>query len=575
MPAAASPLSPSRHARLVQSVLLVLAVVLGGLRARELTEQDIFWQIRAGTELASTLRFPQVDTWSYTATGEPWHNVQWLSTLVLAGVFHLGGVAGLVLARCLLVAVLFWRLGGTLLRRLDPEHQLGGLLTLLPLFWVATAFRLELRSDTLVFLVFVEMQRQGLRRGPWPLVLGVVLAANLHAGTAPFVAALAVYLLLIRGWPWRRTLTWSLACVAGLLVTPYHVQVIAFWRRHFFYFDHVIMRNPDHRPFSAAEHLSVASVGWQGVVWLASCVFALLALWWRWQQLETLDDPAARRCGQRELAWLALGGVALGWQSFDRVRTIPYHVFFLAPHLAQGYQLALELLGRLAAWPTRLLAGLAVFALARQANASHVPFGFGLSRAMYPVGSTAFIEREQLQKNVYHTFAYGAYLVWYLRDYPLFVDTRETMYDGLQGAILDAFHSPAATQRILERYAVSTTLVPIPKTEKIGDLGFRDLIEEYTPSDQWALVYFDDISIVVVRRTPEHAALVAQHEYRLLRPNLPPGNFLRTRPTGDRLARYREEIARCLQDEPANRFCLKSRELSETYASTASPSTSP
>lgn len=559
---------PTSHAELV---VLGIALVLGVVSTWQVTEQDIFWQIRAGDELWQGHGFPRIDSWSFSAAGKPWWNVQWLSTLLFSAVWRVGGPAGLVVARAAIVALLFWRAGLLVLTSL-PERARAAApwipMTLLPLVWTATAFRLELRSDSLVFLVFVELLRRHANGSlrPWQLPLAVVLAANLHVGTAPFVALLALYLAAIGLWqesPRIAGVT-ALASIGALFVTPYHVRVVSFWTRHFFYASHTLMQNPDHQPLRPAHHFSLDGFGLYGVVWLGLTLFALLGFWLRWTS--HLGDGADAPLRRRELLWTMIAFVGLTALCTNRIRTFPYQLFFLLPHLTLSLELALQLVGtRRVVSAASVLAAFAFFVGIRQVTHSNLKYGFSLSRSMYPIGSAAFIEREHLQPNLFHTFAYGAYTVYALRDYKDFVDTRETMFDHLQATILDAYASPAITRETMDRFDINVTLVPIPKTDRVGTLGWRNAITEYLPKEQWALVYFDDISVVVIRRTPAHAEVIARHEYELLYPNLPPGNFLRTQPTGERLERYRAEIERCLADEPTNSFCQRSRAALEAY----------
>ena len=565
----------------VRWVVLAIAVVLGAASLWQVTEQDIFWQIRAGEELWQGHGFPQIDSWSFTAAGKPWWNVQWLSTLLFAAVWRLGA-PGLVVARGVLVALLFWRAGElclAALRDVAPGRRLAITAALLPLAWTAMAFRLELRSDTLVFLVFVELLLRHVRGQlrPWQLPAAVVLAANLHVGTAPFVALLAGTLALgmrgralatgagsasLRAAALRSRTLALVGSALGLFVAPYHVRVLGFWWRHLFYASHTLMQNPDHQPLRPAFHFS-SEFGLYGVCWLGLTLFAGLGFWLRW------TATRGERPARRELAVTFVVATLLTALCTNRVRIFPYQLFFLLPHLARSLDLALQLLGGRASVGASVLAAFAFFVGVRQVFHSRLTYGLVLSRAMYPIGSAAFIEREHVAPNLFHTFAYGAYTVYALRDYKDFVDTRETMFDGLQATILDAYASPEVTQRTMDRFGVNATLVPIPRTERVGTLGYRNAIAEYLPQAQWALVYFDDISVVVVRRIPEHAALIAAHEYQLLYPNLPPGNFLRMKPEGERLARYRTEIATCLGDEPNNVFCKKTRDLVEGYVDPA------
>ncbi len=554
----------ARTSQQLRWLLRALAVSLGLASLWQVTEQDIFWQIRAGEELWQGHGFPQIDSWSFTAAGKPWWNVQWLSTMLFAALWR-GGAAALVAARGVLVAALFWRAGElclATLRTCSPARQLAITAALLPLTWTAMAFRLELRSDTLVFLVFVELllrHARGTLRA-WQIPAAVVLAANLHVGTAPFVALLAGTLALgLRG---RTRVLTLLASGAALFVAPYHVRVLGFWWRHLFYASHTLMQNPDHQPLQPAFHFSFA-FGLYGVCWLGLTLLAAFGFWLRWTA--TREDHAARR----EIALTFVVAALLTALCTNRIRIFPYQLLFLLPHLARSTDLALQLLGSRAPLGASVLAAFAFFVGVRQVSHSRLRYGFVLSRAMYPIGSAEFIQRERVTPNLFHTFAYGAYTVYALREYKDFVDTRETMFDGLQATILDAYASPEVTQQTMDRFGINATLVPIPRTERVGTLGFRNAIAEYLPQESWALVYFDDISVVVIRRIPEHAALIAAHEYQLLYPNLPPGNFLRMNPEGEQLARYRSEIATCLRDEPDNVFCTKTRERVDAYVAGA------
>lgn len=548
-----------QDARVARGAILAMALALGIASLWQVTEQDIFWQIRAGQELWQGRGFPEVDSWSFTAAGKPWWNVQWLSTMLFAAVWRLGA-PGLVAARGLLVAVLFWRAGALSYASLpgtSPIRRLAITAALMPLAWTAMAFRLELRSDTLVFLVFVEVllrHARGTLRG-WQLPAAVVLAANLHVGTAPFVALLAVALCAGNEASWQSRVGTALSSCAALFVAPYHVRVLGFWWRHLFYASHTLMQNPDHQPLRPEHHFSVDAFGLYGVCWLGLTSFAALGFGLRW--VATRDH--------RPLLITFVVAALLTALCTNRIRIFPYQIFFLIPHLAISLDLALQRLGARAPVGASVVAAFAFFVGVRQTAHGRLAYGFVLSRAMYPIGSAAFIRREHVAPNLFHTFAYGAYTVDALRDYEDFVDTRETMFDELQATILAAYESPEITQQTMDRFGINATLVPIPKTERAFSLGYRNAITEYLPAAQWALVYFDDISIVVVRRISAHAALIASHEYRLLVPSVPPGTFLRMQPAGERLERYRSEIAMCLRDEPENKFCRQSQALVKAY----------
>jgi hypothetical protein len=56
-----------------------------------LQDGDTFWHIRAGTWILDHRQLPTVDIYSYTALGKPWIATDWLSELLLATAYRLGG----------------------------------------------------------------------------------------------------------------------------------------------------------------------------------------------------------------------------------------------------------------------------------------------------------------------------------------------------------------------------------------------------------------------------------------------------------------------------------------------------
>ncbi|HET6344960.1 MAG TPA: hypothetical protein VFH51_08505 [Myxococcota bacterium] len=544
--------------RIPQLVTWGLAVAFGVASLWVVSEQDIFWQIRAGDDLVRTHMFPDVDTWSFSSPGARWMNIQWLSTLLFRCAYGLGTDTALIVLRGALVTGLFCLVGDVIARSLpvalSPLRRALWHAVLLPAIYVILSPRIQLRSDFLVLIVFAVLVRTWLGRAPAGAkrrrsVALVGLAANLHAGTAPFVALAALAFVAAEERPWVDAAPWYAIITLALAATPYGVAVLPLLWAHVRYAQHNILPNPDHTPFDEAYLMAFTRGNFAGVLWVAVAAGTVLALAWIWRRRAGLPGGYGPS--------LALLGATLLLvvMSLDRVRAIPYHTLFVLPVVARG----------LGAWEpdpwisTGLVGGSgAAFGLFVTAM---LPLwglrpGLRLDRDLFPVGSTRFIQATHPQPNILHTFAYGAYTVWHLRDYPVYVDTRETLYWHLQPEILAAYHSPEITQALCEKYGINTVLMPIAKTRYLPGLGFEDVLATYLPHDAWALVHFDDISVVMLRRIPLHAGIIAAHEYEVLRPNLPANTYPLTGRRGpERDARFVAEITRCLAEEPDNAFC--------------------
>ena len=84
--------------------------------------------------------------------------------------------------------------------------------------------------------------------------------------------------------------------------------------------------------------------------------------------------------------------------------------------------------------------------------------------------------------------------------------------------------SPHRWQTLLDRYQIETALLryrqPVSVTTPDGvDLGFRGHSALWFPEKRWALLYWDDISMVLVDRTRGPSDLIDSLEYRHFRPD--------------------------------------------------------
>jgi hypothetical protein len=130
-------------------------------------------------------------------------------------------------------------------------------------------------------------------------------------------------------------------------------------------------------------------------------------------------------------------GLTLTAMAANRIRAFPYHLLFFLPFTA-------SLLDRIvsATWIGRggrrhrlrratfwiAAAGASAWLVGRHIEFFAVTYDFGVSLVAFPVGSAAFIHRERPRANLFHTYGFGGYFVWALREYKTFVDTRETMF---------------------------------------------------------------------------------------------------------------------------------------------------
>jgi len=191
-----------------------------------------------------------------------------------------------------------------------------------------------------------------------------------------------------------------------------------------------------------------------------------------------------------------------------------------------------------------------------------------MARHNWPTDSVEWVRKHGTQGNIYHTLTFGGYIVWHLRKYRLFADTREYCFRHLDRLYFEAHKNPDVLRhQILDEYGVNTFISLIPGNRQLPDKSFEDVHSRFVPADEWARVYFDHLSEVMLRRIPKHRKLIHKYEIKALNPSLPPDYFARillgteTSRGAPQRQLVEKELSECLARQPQQVFCLVIRYL--------------
>jgi hypothetical protein len=112
-------------------------------------------------------------------------------------------------------------------------------------------------------------------------------------------------------------------------------------------------------------------------------------------------------------------------------------------------------------------------------------------RVNLPMGAVAYLNYTQPGGRLFNTYNWGAYLLWALPGYPVFVDGRTDLYnDEIINQWLSVVRVEDGWQAILDEYDINLVLI------EPGSMLDRTLAIEQA----WEPVYRDAISIVYQRR---------------------------------------------------------------------------
>ena len=190
---------------------------------------DLAYQVRTGDLILATGSIPAVDTYTFTATGAPWTDQQWLAQVLLAIGYRLGGWELLAVVRASLVAGTFGLLVAASAAR-GASIRTSSILSLLA--FVVAAPALALRPQLFGIAIFAALvllvaDRHRHPRRLWLAPVLVVLWANVHGSVvlAPVLLGYAWLEDVVLGRNARLTLGVLAVGTLATLVNPFGIGV--------------------------------------------------------------------------------------------------------------------------------------------------------------------------------------------------------------------------------------------------------------------------------------------------------------------------------------------------------------
>ena len=215
--------------------LVILAGVAGATPI--LNDGDTFWHLAAGRWILDHHQVPLTDPFSFTFAGRPWVAHEWLSEVLVALAFSVGGWGGVMLLTALAMAATAALMVRWLGRWLAPLSTT----TTLVIGLACVAPSLLARPHILALPVLVAwtiglLAARAANRAPsyW-LVPLMLVWANLHSSFIVGLGLVGVFALEaaldVKAWRWRTLLGWAgfgVASLVAALLTPHGLDGLVF-----------------------------------------------------------------------------------------------------------------------------------------------------------------------------------------------------------------------------------------------------------------------------------------------------------------------------------------------------------
>jgi hypothetical protein len=526
-------LKSTNRAELLLTAALVIFVFSSAFF--HVSDADVGYHMRTAQHILAGNGIPTTNTFAYTTPDEPWLLHQWLGTLIFYAPYRLGGVTLLIAFKALVATglmLLVWAAG----RRLTGPSSLWPWWTVTLGVLIARVRFFE-RSDLLsalfcAALFYLDLRFNRNRRWQWigvPLL--IALWANVHAGVVYGGVLLGAFgAAEWLTWLWRRARGSAAETDAGndgdaIAFKELWVRPIGFLLALLAALVSVQLINPNGCKVLWFPISQFGSSFWQATILeyqrpgLGQYKLFYLSL----AALAVLQALTLRQAKLR----LLLPAMAFGYLACSSQRSILFFVVTAMPHLAymlsqlrgvfgftpvangnqtHGHRLGFVLLPLI--W-VAMVVGIFI-------RDPIFIFGPGFHKAYYPLEIYRFMEAEVPAQNLFNDMRYGGSMLWWL--YPRFkpfIDGRGDTYsiEFWRTEYLPVLELRPNWQDILKKHNVTGVLLPIYE-----DRTMPALARKLRDDTDWALVAFNDATLLFLRRTAANHDVIERHEFREIWP---------------------------------------------------------
>lgn len=519
---------------------LLGAVLL--LAYHEIWDRDIFFHLANGRALLEHGVPLKENLFTWTTSRLPFYqNPAWLFGILVANVYAMAGMAGVVVFKSLILVAVFFILYDYLRKENAPAWAAAILLFLVAM---ASALRFNERPDLFSILFFgmfiwtTQKIRKGNARFIWFFPGSMLLWANLHSGCVFGLIYLILYWggdlmerslrvapswfggkpaegTSLRSWPFVIAAT-----VAAIFLTPTPFGNLRFLWQHLHVTDVV--------PVAEYGFPSPALVPWYWVL-LLTILFLLLK----------------RPILQLSVVLPAGFFTAL---SLSGVRFIPFFAMAILPVVAPALASLHQDRSALGTGWQKIRHGLTVLGPVLMIGlvlvSPPVPgaHSASINRTMVPLDAFRFLNSVELRGNLYNSMSFGGAGMFYLFPrYRLYQTSYIQVEEDRQAEAYQASKNPIAWRGFLDRYGIDIVLL---------DINHEEPTPVYFPPETWSLVFFDDVAAIFVRRKAENNEIIARNEYRVVHPSLFFATDGLARVNPDQLSQGLEELQRAVQWSP-------------------------
>lgn len=506
--------------------LLLTAVFISAIT--KISDLDAWIHLTMGRLIWTLKGLPDTEPFVYTMLDKPFSYSSWLFGLMYYLAYLMGNVQGVILLKAASVTVAFFILLRDAMR---PYKNVMVSVAVLTIVFIIARHRFVERPDTFL-MVFLALSIYVInafvyeeKRYIYALPIIHMLWANSHSSInlmfVPFSAFLISGLLqrfeFINGIgitptmsqrQMRTILIIFAACFAATLISPYflnqYVFGAQFLRSDWFKQEILELKPPTWSTFKGHYLFMVGVVlsfmltpkrfhMAHAIMLLPFAILSLTAIRFIFLFAVVSGPIVARNIS--------------GWMAMPEMKA----------RISRGNGIVEKILA--GATAIGILAS-AVFMIVRGAPLwdQKKEFGFGIDRSVLPEGALKYMDSKGIKGRIFNVFQWGQYISW--RDFPgrsVFIDGRGYFPAELLESLDVVRHRPALLDKLHSEYGFEAVLLQYP-IDSTGASRLNYDRDSLFSHPDWALVYWDDVSLLYLRRGGPYDSVIKRDEYKFIKP---------------------------------------------------------
>jgi len=486
--------------------LIIVLLLILIMAVRTPLETDMWWHLRAGEETLRNGEVYSVDTFSFTREGADWINHSWLSQVLMFLSFQYGSYYGLSVwvGVCAVLSMFFVYLqmkGHPLLRSAvllfaavvssvvwSPRPQIHTLVLFSLVSYLIFKYRSTKKIGYLSLFLPIFILWGNLHGG---YVLGIILIGSVVLGE---ILNKVLLMEIADNLTWRQIGIISIFMAASFLVVLVNPFGLDMWRIPFNTVGVETLQNLISEWASPNFHQAFQ----QPMLWMLLGVFSLIGL-----SKKRIDG--AELLPLMVFSWAAL----VARRNFGPFAIIAAPIFskYLANlidnwlnaakekikwvdnFLDKSNQSNKELNPGLKNLINLVLISLLLVGVGWKIfDVNDKEFVQQAEKKLFPVAAVDWLETSEIKGNMFNDYNWGGYLIWHLRDNPVFVDGRTDLFgDEILNEWQLILQGANGWQEVLLRENISAILIRNENQKN------RHFLEQ-----GWVEVYEDDLAVLLI-----------------------------------------------------------------------------